>query len=151
MLDWIVHYVATGTLTVVFALALSHKLRSYPRFRASLQAYGIVPIFLLGIVAPSVVLLEAVAAVCLFLPVGPGSLLAFAVLGVYTVAMTVNLARGRRYIRSRRGVWRIDVGLAVGDRSRADLRGLLSNHGTVACKQWPGRGGSWIVCWSSPV
>jgi hypothetical protein len=98
MLAWIIHYVATGTLAVVFALALSHKLRSYPRFRASLQAYGIVPEFLLGIFAPTIVLLEALAVLSLFVPDGPGSLVAFAVLGVYTVAMGLNLARGRRYI-----------------------------------------------------
>jgi len=98
MLDWVVHYVAMGTLGAVFALALSHKFRSYARFRASLQAYGIVPEFLLGVVAPFIVLVEALAALCLFIPIGPGSLLAFAVLGVYTVAMGLNLARGRRYI-----------------------------------------------------
>jgi hypothetical protein len=98
MLDWVVHYVAMGTLAAVFALALSHKLRSYARFRASLQAYGIVPEFLVGVVAPLIVLVEVLATVCLLAPIGPGSLLAFAVLGVYTVAMGVNLARGRRYI-----------------------------------------------------
>jgi hypothetical protein len=98
MLDWIVHYAATGTLALVFTRALGHKLRSYRRFQASLQAYGIVPDFLLGLSAPTVVLLEALTLLCLFVPVGPGSLLAFTVLGVYTVAMSVNIGRGRRYI-----------------------------------------------------
>lgn len=98
MFDWIVHYIAAGTLAVVFVLAMGHKLRNYARFRASLQAYGIVPEFLLRFVGPFIVLLEALAVLCLLLPLGPGSLLAFAVLGVYSVAMGTNLLRGRKYI-----------------------------------------------------
>lgn len=98
MFDWFLHQVATGTLAVIFALALSHKLRGYARFRASLQAYAIVPEVLIGVVAPAFVVLEGIALLCLFLPVGPGSLLAFAMLGIYTLAICVNLGRGRTHI-----------------------------------------------------
>ncbi|MDH3643730.1 MAG: methylamine utilization protein MauE [Gammaproteobacteria bacterium] len=126
MLDWIVHSVAVGTLALVFGLALSHKLRAYARFRASLQAYGIVPEFLLGVATPLIVALEAAALVCLFLPGVPGSLLAFATLGIYTVAMGVNLARGRRYI---------DCG--CGDLPTPLSSWLLLRNGLLMALAWP--------------
>lgn len=126
MLDWIVHYTATGALAAVFALALSHKLRAFARFRASLQGYGIVPEFLLGLVAPAIVGLEALALLCLFIPVGPGSLLAFTVLGVYTVAMALNLVRGRRFI---------DCG--CGDLPTPLSGWLLLRNGLLMALAWP--------------
>ncbi len=92
------HKVAAGTIACVFALALYHKARDYPRFRASLEAYGIIPGFLVPLFAPLIIGLEFAALACLFLPVGPGSLLAFSVLGIYSVAIAVNLLRGRDYI-----------------------------------------------------
>jgi hypothetical protein len=98
MWEWVVHKVAAGTIACVFALALYHKVRDFPRFRASLDAYGIVPSFLVPVCAPLVMGLEVAALACLFVPVGPGSLLAFSVLGIYSMAIAVNLLRGRDYI-----------------------------------------------------
>lgn len=98
MWEWVIHKVAAGTIACVFALALYHKARNFPRFRASLAAYGIVPGFLVPIAAPLVMGFEVAALACLFLPTGPGSLLAFSVLGIYSMAMLVNLFRGRDYI-----------------------------------------------------
>ena len=98
MWEWVVHKVAVGTIACVFALALYHKARDFPRFRASLEAYGIVPGFLVPVCAPLVMGLEVGALVCLFVPGGPESLLAFSVLGIYSVAIVVNLVRGRDYI-----------------------------------------------------
>jgi len=140
-LDWIVHQVATGILAVVFALALVHKLRGYPRFRASLEAYGLVPVRLLGIVAPFVVLLEMLAVLCLLLPAGPGPLPAFALLAVYTSAMLVNLLRGRSYI---------DCG--CGDQPTPLSGWLVARNGLLMALAWPhepaaahGSAGAWLL------
>ena len=126
MLEWIVHYIATGTLAVVFALALGHKLRGYARFRASLQAYGIVPELLLGIVTPLIVGIEVLALLLLLLPVTSGSLLAFSLLGTYTAAIAINLARGRSYI---------DCG--CGDLPTPLSSWLLLRNGLLMVLAWP--------------
>lgn len=98
MLSWILYMTAMGTLALVFAISVSHKLRDYARFRASLAAYGLVPDRLLPVLAPVVILLELAAIVAIFLPVGPGVTLAFALLVVYTLALSVNLLRGNTTI-----------------------------------------------------
>ncbi len=98
MLSWILYMTAMGTLALVFAISVSHKLRDYARFRASLSAYRLVPEALLPLLAPTVILLELAAITAIFLPVGPGVTLAFALLVVYTLALAVNLLRGNTMI-----------------------------------------------------
>ena len=98
MLSWILYMTAMGTLVLVFGLSVSHKLRDYPRFKASLAAYQLVPDQLLGLFAPLVVLLELAAIVAILLPTGPGVSIAFGLLMLYTVALTVNLLRGNTSI-----------------------------------------------------
>ena len=51
MLSWILYMTAMGTLVLVFGLSVSHKLRDYPRFKASLAAYQLVPERLLDLLA----------------------------------------------------------------------------------------------------
>ncbi len=98
MLSWILYMTAMGTLALVFALSVSHKIRDYARFRASLGAYQLVPERLLGLFAPLVILLELTAIVAILLPTGPGVSIAFGLLLLYTVALTVNLLRGNTSI-----------------------------------------------------
>lgn len=89
---------AIGTLALVFVVSVSHKLRDYPRFRASLAAYQLFPDSLLGIFAPLVILLELAAIVAILLPTGPGVSIAFGLLLIYTLALTINLLRGNTAI-----------------------------------------------------
>jgi hypothetical protein len=98
MLSWILYMTAMGTLALVFALSVSHKLRDYARFRASLGAYQLFPEKLLGLFAPLVILLELAAIAAILLPTGPGVSIAFGLLLIYTLALTVNLLRGNTSI-----------------------------------------------------
>ena len=98
MLSWILYMTAMGTLVLVFLFSVSHKLRDYARFRASLGAYQLFPESLLGFFAPLVILLEVAAIVAILLPTGPGVSIAFGLLMVYTLALTINLLRGNTSI-----------------------------------------------------
>ncbi len=98
MLTWILYMTAMSTLALVFVLSVSHKLRDYARFRASLGAYQLFPERLLGVFAPLVILLELAAIVAILLPAGPGVSIAFGLLLIYTAALTVNLLRGNTSI-----------------------------------------------------
>ena len=98
MLTWVLYMTAMGTLALVFAISVSHKLRDFARFRASLGAYGLVPASMLPLLAPMVIILELTAIVAIFLPVGPGVTLAFGLLVTYTLALAVNLMRGNTSI-----------------------------------------------------
>lgn len=94
MLHWVLYTTAIGTLAAVFALSVRHKLRDFPRFKASLGAYRLFPDSLLPLAAPAVVALELAAIIALFLPLGPGLWIAFGLLCLYTLAITINLLRG---------------------------------------------------------
>jgi len=98
MLSWILYMTAMGTLALVFAISVSHKLRDYSRFKASLAAYRLVPASLLSLLAPVVILLELLAIIAIVLPVGPGAAIAFGLLVLYTLALVINLARGNTSI-----------------------------------------------------
>ena len=98
MLSWILYMTAMGTLAIVFALSVTHKLRDYARFHASLSAYQLVPKSMLDLFAPLAVLLELAAIVAILVPTGPGVSIAFGLLVLYTLALTVNLLRGNTSI-----------------------------------------------------
>ena len=98
MLGWILYMTGMGTLALVFAISVSHKLRNYARFKASLAAYRLVPEAFLALLAPVVLLLELAAIVAILLPAGPGVSIAFGLLILYTLALTINLARGNTSI-----------------------------------------------------
>lgn len=98
MLSWILYMTATGTLALVFLFSVSHKIRDYARFRASLSAYRLFPEKWLGLFAPLVILLELAAIVAILLPSGPGVSIAFGLLMLYTLALTINLLRGNTSI-----------------------------------------------------
>jgi hypothetical protein len=98
MLDWVIHQIGVGVLIVIFALAVWHKLRHYPRFRAAVAAYDMVPEAFVAWFAALIVLLELLTVAFLAIHEGRGTLLAFALFGTYTLAMGLNMARGRAEI-----------------------------------------------------
>jgi hypothetical protein len=87
-------------LAWLFARAAAHKLRDLAAFRAALADYRLLPAALLAPAAAAVAGAEAVVAAWLLVPAaGPApALAAAALLCVYTAAIAVNLARGRRHI-----------------------------------------------------
>ena len=88
------------TLAGIFLFAAAHKVRNYLAFRGILGQYRLLPDALLPIAAPAVVAAEVAAALALL---NPASLLpgmtaaspATLLLSVYTLAIAINLARGR--------------------------------------------------------
>jgi len=87
-----------GSLALLFVVAATHKLRDVAAFRATLEAYGLLPAALLAAAARVLPALELATAVILATPRAPalGGLLAAGLLALYGVAMAVNLVRGRR-------------------------------------------------------
>lgn len=98
MVDWLVYTTAMGTLAVIFVISVTHKLRDYGRFKASLGAYRLLPVSLIGIAAPALIGMELLAIVAILVPTGPGASIALALLAVYTLAITINLLRGNTSI-----------------------------------------------------
>ncbi len=140
MLYWVLYTTAIGTLAAVFALSVRHKLRDFPRFKASLGAYRLFPDSLLPLAAPAVVALELAAIIALFLPVGPGLWIAFGLLCLYTLAITINLLRG---------VTAIDCG--CGDQPTPISGWLLLRNGAlllIAFPQDPASTGGTIAGWA---
>ena len=88
-------------LALVFADAARHKVTAGQRFRASLQAYEIIPASLVGMTAAVLAAVELLIAVGLVVLLPAAAVAAAGLLGVYLVAIAVNLARGR---------WQIDCG-----------------------------------------
>jgi hypothetical protein len=86
-----------GGLALLFATAAVHKLRDLPGFRATLAEYRVLPARIAPVAAAVVIGLEVAAAAALVAPIGaaPGALLAIAMLAAYTLAIAVNVARGR--------------------------------------------------------
>jgi hypothetical protein len=87
-----------GTLAIIFVISVTHKLRDYGRFKASLGAYRLLPESLVGIAAPGLIGMELAAIVAILLPIGPGASIALVLLAVYTLAITINLLRGNTSI-----------------------------------------------------
>lgn len=87
-------------LALLFAVAAGHKLGDLRRFRATLDAYRLLPASLLSMVASGLPGVEAGVACALVVPrLRAAALLASAaLLLVYAAAIGVNLARGRRDI-----------------------------------------------------
>lgn len=89
-----------GALGLLLVSSAVHKLRDPAGFREALAGYALVPTPALAPAAALVVAAELSIGGCLWLP-GAGALPALAaatLLGVYTSAIALNLARGRRDI-----------------------------------------------------
>lgn len=93
-------WTARGALAAVLALAAWHKARDLPAFTAALSAYELVPASLVPLFASQLLAVELALAGLLLLPAlaAPTALAAVALLGLYSAAIGVNLARGRRHI-----------------------------------------------------
>ncbi len=99
-LDPLLHLVITASLVLLFMTAARHKFRAGARFAGTLGAYGLLPDSLVGAFARGLPVLELAVAVFLLLPATrPWAAAAAAgLLGIYGLAMLVNLWRGRSQI-----------------------------------------------------
>ncbi|MFZ8986117.1 MAG: MauE/DoxX family redox-associated membrane protein [Steroidobacteraceae bacterium] len=116
-LDPTIVLVITGGLCLLFFVAAYHKMADFDRHSSVVRAYRLVPEALVVPAALSVVAAECTALVLLLWPASRalGAVLAAALLGLYAVAMAINLARGR---------FRIDCG-CLGPGKRQWLRWSL--------------------------
>ncbi len=94
------HIASWATLAAVFALALPGKLKDFPAFAATVANYRIVPAGASPAVAATVVVGELAVVGGLLLPASRAAAarLAALLLAIFTVAIAVNLVRGRRTI-----------------------------------------------------
>ena len=97
-MDPVLAVVLRGALALLFVVAAVHKLRDRDAFRATLDAYALLPSALTAPLARAVPLVELVAALLLVAPraAAVGASIAVLLLSVYALAMGVNLLRGRR-------------------------------------------------------
>jgi hypothetical protein len=97
-MDPVLAVVLRTALALLLVVAALHKQSSRDAFRATLEAYALLPSGVLGAVARGVPGLELAAAVLLIAPRASavGAVLAAALFAVYALAMGVNLLRGRR-------------------------------------------------------
>lgn len=100
MIDPAIHALLRGALAALLASAAWHKLRDLPAFRATIGEYRLLPGALGELAAPALVVAEAFAAALLLSPWARpwGFAAAAALLALYSAAIAVNLARGRRDI-----------------------------------------------------
>jgi len=91
--------VLRASLALLFAVAAGHKARDLARFRAILAEYRLLPAAATWPVAILVPAAELVTAGALTVSAGDaGPLSAAGMLALYTAAIVINLARGRREI-----------------------------------------------------
>lgn len=97
-MDPVLAVVLRGALALLFVVAALHKLRDRHAFRATLDAYALLPSGLTAPLARAVPLVELTAAILIVAPraATAGAVLAVLLLSVYALAMGVNLLRGRR-------------------------------------------------------
>ncbi len=99
-LDPALGWAARAALAAVLAQAAWHKLRDVPAFASAVAAYELAPAALApGIAAQAIVAELALVGMLLLPPLrAAASLGALALLALYSAAIAVNLARGRREI-----------------------------------------------------
>lgn len=142
MIDPVVSVSLRCLLALLFATAAWHKLADRNRFAATLRAYQLVPRRLVEPLAVAIPTFELGVAGALLFPVhGAAAVAAAALLSVYTLAIAVNLVRGRR---------QIDCG-CFGPASRVPLRrplllrnGLLLVAATMAVPRMTQRQLVWL-------
>lgn len=86
-----------GGLALLLASAASHKLRDLEAFRAALGGYKLLPEASIGIASLVLIAVEIATSAALLFSSSAG-LAAAALLALYSLAIGVNLARGRREI-----------------------------------------------------
>lgn len=98
MIDPVVTLVVRGGLVVLFASAAAHKLRDRVAFAGILAAYRVVPPAAVPPAAVAVAVAEVAVAVALALGSALGPAGAVMLVATYSLAIGVNLLRGRRTI-----------------------------------------------------
>ncbi|MCC5887399.1 MAG: methylamine utilization protein MauE [Gammaproteobacteria bacterium] len=100
MIDPVLQQVLGMALALLFLHAAWHKWTAGLRFEAQLAEYRMLPEAAVPGAARTLMVLEALVAMGLLLPVlrQPAAILAALLLGAYALAMAVNLARGRHHI-----------------------------------------------------
>ncbi len=99
MIDPVVSVSLRCVLALLFAVAAWHKVSDHPRFASTLEAYRLLPTWLVKGVAKGLPIVEIAIAISFLLPVYRLAAIGGAVLlVVYSVAIAINLARGRRDI-----------------------------------------------------
>jgi uncharacterized membrane protein YphA (DoxX/SURF4 family) len=100
MIDPVAAWLARLALAGVFASAALHKGRDLDAFAAAVAAHRLVPEATVGALARALALCEIAAAVGLLVPASTplAAGVAGALLALYTGAIAINLARGRRAI-----------------------------------------------------
>lgn len=112
MIDPLMQKVVAIGFSLLFLLAALHKLSALAHFRAILRDYQLLPGALIAPLAIVIPLLETVIGACWLLLKNPApvALVSMFVLGLYTLAITVNLYRGRVHISCGCGVAGSDAG-----------------------------------------
>ena len=90
--------VSAWLLAAIFAVAVRHKIFSWVRFCASLQAYELVPESMTKLAAGLIILAELLAIAGLVPVYAFGFALASILLTVYLLAILINMLRGRSFI-----------------------------------------------------
>lgn len=100
LMDPLISTTIASGLVLLFAIALVHKLRDWPRFRDTLLSYQLLPRALVPWAAAGVAVVEAVIVIGGLVPAcrAIAALLACGLLLTYAAAMGVNLARGRVFV-----------------------------------------------------
>lgn len=98
--DPVLHLTLRASLALLFASAAIHKARDFPLFRETLRIYRVLPEALVPLAAGATLGAELFVAVALLAPlVGvDGASGALVLLAIYSMAIAINLARGRREI-----------------------------------------------------
>lgn len=128
MVDPVVAWVARLALAGVFASAALHKCREPGVFAAALTAHRLVPAPLVPALAPALAATETAIAVGLCWPgTAPAAgWAAAALLGLYSGAVAINLARGRR-----------DIDCGCSARPQPLSLGLLARNAALAAAVLP--------------
>ena len=123
MVDPVVGWVARLALAVVFAAAALHKWRDLSAFSAALAGHRLVPAALVPATAHALAAAETAIAGALLVPASAvgAACTAAALLALYSSAIAINLARGRR---------EIDCGCST--RPQPLSRGLLVRNAALA-------------------
>lgn len=97
-LDPVLAAVLRIALVLLFAFAALHKARDLRAFASTVEGYALLPTRLVRLAAPLLVSAELATLILLVArdPLGPAA--ALSLLAVYSLAIAVNLARGRRDI-----------------------------------------------------
>lgn len=97
MIDPLIVLIISASLALLFFMAARHKMSDFPRFKAQLAAYDLLPIALVPLAARVLPLIEMALVFMLLVPFFRtfAALVAAVLLSVYALAMAVNMLRGR--------------------------------------------------------